>query len=277
MGRPRKQTADWFPHYVADSRTKFILEDGWGNNGYAFWFKLLELLCKSDGHFYDCSIPANRKYIAALTKVDEQTITEMMKTLAELGKIDKELWEKRQVIWCQTLIDNLAMMYSKRTVSAPEKPLLEEFTERISTGNDVSDTENSTIAPPNIKEQEITQEVSEEKEEKPKGKPRKKKAETEPGKVKYAEFVSMTEEEYEKLVATHGKEKTARMIEVLDNYKGSKGTTYKNDYRAILNWVVDRVNEELKKGVGSYGGFGTDRQDTTAGSTGFKASGGFKK
>ncbi len=33
----------------------------------------------------------------------------------------------------------------------------------------------------------------------------------------------MTEEEYGKLVEAHGEEKTKRMIEVLDNYKGSKG------------------------------------------------------
>lgn len=66
-------------------------------------------------------------------------------------------------------------------------------------------------------------------------------------KIKYGDYVSMTETEYNKLVEEHGEEKTKRMIEVLDNYKGSKGKTYKSDYRAILNWVVTRVNEEASK------------------------------
>ena len=39
MGRSNRQTADYFPHYVGEkSRTKFILEKNWGNDGYAFWF-----------------------------------------------------------------------------------------------------------------------------------------------------------------------------------------------------------------------------------------------
>lgn len=67
-------------------------------------------------------------------------------------------------------------------------------------------------------------------------------------KIKFAEFVSMTEEEHQKLVLEHGEVKVKRMIEVLDNYKGSKGKKYKSDYRAILNWVVGRVEEEMKKG-----------------------------
>ncbi len=66
----------------------------------------------------------------------------------------------------------------------------------------------------------------------------------------YAEFVKMTEEEYNKLVEKHGEELTNKMIEVLDNYKGSKGKKYKSDYRAILSWVADKV---LKENGGSNG------------------------
>lgn len=64
----------------------------------------------------------------------------------------------------------------------------------------------------------------------------------------YADFVSMTSDEYEKLVSQHGEEATKKMIEVLDNYKGANGKKYKSDYRAILNWVVDRVKEEKPSG-----------------------------
>lgn len=66
-------------------------------------------------------------------------------------------------------------------------------------------------------------------------------------KYKYAEFVSLTREEYAKLCEAHGEDGAKRMIEILDNYKGSSGKKYKSDYRTILNWVVDRYNEELAK------------------------------
>src|SRR5690606_27825529 len=66
-------------------------------------------------------------------------------------------------------------------------------------------------------------------------------------KKKYAEFVSLSESEYKKLVEEHGEEFTQRCIVTLDNYKGAKGTKYKSDYRAILNWVVNRVKEDERK------------------------------
>lgn len=65
-----------------------------------------------------------------------------------------------------------------------------------------------------------------------------------PAKVKYAEFVFMTEEEYSKLVKDHGESMAKRCIEELDNYKGATGKTYKNDYRAILKWVIEAVKKK---------------------------------
>ena len=62
-----------------------------------------------------------------------------------------------------------------------------------------------------------------------------------------AEFVTMTNDEYEKLIATYGKEFTDKCVEVLDNYKGSSGKKYKSDYRAVLSWVVGKVNETKQK------------------------------
>lgn len=263
IGRPRKQTADYFPHYVTDSRTKFILEDNWGNDGYAFWFKLLELLCKSDGHCYDCSATANHRYLLAFTRVQDDTADAIMATLVELGKIDKELWEEKRIIWCQTLVDNLASLYSKRTVALPRKPFSQD---------NPQPTEQTDLPPTEQPKPEEEKKAAKAIAGQAK-KPRKKK-ET-PEKKKYAEFVSMTEEEYGKLLQQHGAEKTVRMIEILDNYKGSKGKKYASDYRAILNWVIERVEEEYAKKGSGYGEFNANRQNNSS-SGGFKPSGGFK-
>ncbi|GGH46050.1 hypothetical protein GCM10008014_08470 [Paenibacillus silvae] len=66
-------------------------------------------------------------------------------------------------------------------------------------------------------------------------------------KIQFAEFVSMTQSEYDKLVEQHGEDRVKRMIEILDNYKGANKKKYASDYRAILNWVVNRVQEEERK------------------------------
>jgi len=65
-----------------------------------------------------------------------------------------------------------------------------------------------------------------------------------PKKTVYAEFVSMTIDEYSSLVTKLGEDGTKRCIEILDNYKGSTGKKYKSDYRTILNWVITRYEEE---------------------------------
>lgn len=65
-------------------------------------------------------------------------------------------------------------------------------------------------------------------------------------KIHFAEFVTMTNAEHEKLISTYGKEFADQCIQVLDNYKGSSGKKYKSDYRAILTWVVDEVQKRKK-------------------------------
>ena len=57
----------------------------------------------------------------------------------------------------------------------------------------------------------------------------------------------MTNAEYTALVTKLGEAGAIRCIEILDNYKGANGKKYESDYRAILNWVVKRYNEELQQ------------------------------
>lgn len=78
-------------------------------------------------------------------------------------------------------------------------------------------------------------------------------------KVKYADYVKMTPDEHQKLIDQFGQAATSRMIEILDNYKGASGKTYKSDYRAILNWVVKRWREEHGQPI--HGSSQISRQD----------------
>lgn len=72
------------------------------------------------------------------------------------------------------------------------------------------------------------------------------KGKKEEEKIHFAEFVSMTNVEHEKLVNTYGKDFTDQCISKLDNYKGASGKTYKSDYRAICSWVVDEIKKKGK-------------------------------
>ena len=121
MARPHKQTVDYFPHYCNHGKTIHILQRKFGNDGYSFWFRLLELLGKTEGHFYDYSNPAEWEFMLTETHVDEVTANNILSTLAELNAIDKELAEDK-IIWCQHLVDNVSDVYKRRAISLPLKP-----------------------------------------------------------------------------------------------------------------------------------------------------------
>lgn len=126
MGRPAKETVDYFPHYVKSGRTIFILESKFGNDGYAFWFKLLEILGESEGHYYDCSISNNWEYLLARTRCSEDVTEGIIDTLLSLGKIDKKLWKDKRIIWCHNFVENLSGLYRMRRMETPTPPSFDD-------------------------------------------------------------------------------------------------------------------------------------------------------
>lgn len=76
-------------------------------------------------------------------------------------------------------------------------------------------------------------------------------------KFKYADYVSLTIDEYAKLCAEYGEEPTKRMIDIINNYKGSSGKKYKSDFLTIRGWVKDKYYEDcIKYGTNkNNGGF----------------------
>lgn len=62
-------------------------------------------------------------------------------------------------------------------------------------------------------------------------------------KIEYAEGVSLTLEEYDRLVSEFGESSTQAAIEYLSLYKQEKGYKTKSDNLTIRRWVMDAVNK----------------------------------
>ena len=123
MARPQKQTVDYFPHHVSDGKTKLILQNEFGNDGYAFWYQLLELLCESENQVYDYNNPPSWRLLLAKTHVTEDIAINILQLLADLGTIDPEL-HKNKIIWSQNLVENLELVYRRRATGTPERPVI---------------------------------------------------------------------------------------------------------------------------------------------------------
>ena len=122
MARPTKNTVDYFPHSVQHGKTMFIIEERYGNDGYAFWFKLLESLGDADGHYLDLNDTATYEYLRSKTRRESSFLDEILNLLAKLDAIDPELWSKR-VVWCQKFVDGISGVYTRsRHTLPPSKP-----------------------------------------------------------------------------------------------------------------------------------------------------------
>lgn len=214
MGRPSKQTVDYFPHDCEGKKTIFTLESLYGNDGYAFWFKLLELLGSSDGHFYDLNKIPDRLYLFSRAKVSQEVGGQILETLAELEAICPELY-KENIVWSGNFVERLRGVYDKRKTTMPVKPSFRPENPSNRGNNPQSKGKES-------------------KEEK---------------KKTYGHFknVLLSPEEYEKLTAKFNGTLESR-IESLSEYMKSKGKRYKDHYATILAWA--RKDEKENPGPG---------------------------
>ncbi|MBA7667222.1 hypothetical protein ES703_75307 [subsurface metagenome] len=230
MARPIKQTVDYFPHQVSKGKTKLILQNEFGNDGYAFWFQLLELLCVSDNQVYDYNNLASWRLLLAETHVTEDNAIKILQLLADLGAIDAEL-HKNKIIWSQNLVENLELVYKRRATGTPEKPV-------IANKNAINVNKNRQTKLNNTKLNNTKY-------------------------IPYPEYPNvnkMTREEHQKLIEKFGEAGARDRVENLSLYIASKGDKYKNHYATILAWEKrDRKGGQDGEGRG-YSKKTTDEQ-----------------
>jgi len=121
MGRKQSNTVDYFPHFAKWGKTVPILKAKWGNEGYAVWYQIQELLCAEEGHYYDCRQADSWEFLLARIGVEEKTARDILDLLGRLGEIDKTLWN-HGVIWSQNLVEDLGPVYQNRRRDLPAKP-----------------------------------------------------------------------------------------------------------------------------------------------------------
>lgn len=117
MSRPPKATVEYFPHFVNHGKTIFILENKYGNDGYAFWFKLLEILGATENHYIDCEIVESWEFLITKTHLNEAVTIEILNLLSRMDAIDKKLWGYK-IIRSNNYVKNLSIVYLKRKTQA---------------------------------------------------------------------------------------------------------------------------------------------------------------
>jgi hypothetical protein len=246
MPRPQKQKADYFPHFVHRSRTLKILQSRFGNDGYSFWFKLLTLLCDTEGQAFNFRSGEDWQYLLAETNVPEDTARNILALLAEIEAIDLELYNDK-TIWIQHLVDNLSPLYKRRQLGTPVRPKPQV------NGVDVSNNVMPTGLSPAIIR----------KEEKSIGKKRKERRVEEKQAIQFdlPEWIDQkTWEAFIEMRRQKGKPPTVRAIELI----AQTLTTFKelgDDPNEVLNQSIVNTWMDVYR-LKKTGGYGNGHKST---------------
>jgi competence protein ComGF len=138
-GRKDKNTVDYFPHYVNHGKTLFIIESKFGLEGYAAWFKILEMLGKSENHYIDCRNTADWEFMCAKIQLMTVELKDVIDLLAKLNAINAKLWENK-IIWSENFVKNIQDAYRRRNNKCMQ---LTEICKQLGIDNCINDDINT--------------------------------------------------------------------------------------------------------------------------------------
>lgn len=113
MSRPIKNTVDYFPHFVGNGKKIAFIENKYGNNGYATWYKVLEALAETEYHYLNLNDEMQMMFLVAKCRVSEELLFSILNDLSRLKAIDQIAW-KEKIVWCEKFIESIQNVYEKR-------------------------------------------------------------------------------------------------------------------------------------------------------------------
>lgn len=234
MGRPRKDGMDYFPHDVDASQDEKIeaMRSMYGNDGYAFYFIILERIYRSGHVGLDISKDIYIHAIANKIMISIERFHDMVRASIDLGLFDEFQYLEHQILTSSGIIkryEQINLMRDKWRNTKQDK------------GSSFLDGKQGGKPRGKLVEKGVEKYTKESKGKESKGK------ESKVYKNIYTDYVSMTQSEYDKLVEQFGEEYTKMCIDELTNYKGANNKKYQSDYRAILSWVTSRVDEKMSR------------------------------
>lgn len=155
MARKEKLTLDYFPHYAVQGDISHIIQEKYGNDGYAVLMKNYEQFCLRDRQYIDLKEYVTLASISAYCKVSEERYLEIVETLVKVGAYDKELWEEEKIIISEKFIENTKDAYKKRSSEYLDFETIKNFLRKKSTNNCISDDGNQQIKVKETKVKEI--------------------------------------------------------------------------------------------------------------------------
>ena len=120
-GRPISKNVPYFPHYTEPSSELKFLEERFGSDGYKAYYRIFELLAKTDDHYITLLTKNQKLTFLYEVKVEEEIIYEAIDYLIEMKILDKQMWNEKKILWCDSFVKSFKGVYYKRGTKMPEK------------------------------------------------------------------------------------------------------------------------------------------------------------
>ena len=170
MARPQKNIVEYFSHYVTPGKELQLLTDKFGNDGYAFYFRLRELLGRTPNHCYSVEDEIDWLFFVKQMGLDEDRTSDIINYSVKIRDLDKESWEDKR-LWSQNFVDELVPVYEKRTSDLPDKNSFRNENTSFRVGNPSYVNENPSFRSDNsqskVKERKVNKSKGEEIRETP--------------------------------------------------------------------------------------------------------------
>jgi hypothetical protein len=139
MANKLKETVDYFPFFVADGRTFYMLKKLYGAVGIGYFTELCRLLARTPGHVFHMRDGFDRERFLDFIGSKEHPVSEVemfdfLDVLAKTGKIDPDLWLKKRLITSGDFLNSLSEAYRQRK---GDRPTLEKVKEEYNSLPDI--------------------------------------------------------------------------------------------------------------------------------------------
>ncbi|OMD06458.1 DUF4373 domain-containing protein [Paenibacillus odorifer] len=134
MARPKKEGMEYFPHdtdAVNDEKIE-AMRALFGNDGYAFYFILLERIYRSGKGELDVSSFTVRTALIKKLGIDQDKFSPMLDAAFEIGLFDQVIYETRQCITSSGVkkrhneVESMRSKWRKKKSSSDEKEVIQE-------------------------------------------------------------------------------------------------------------------------------------------------------
>jgi hypothetical protein len=119
MARPERHDVDYFPFYVKDGRTLFIIEGKFGALGTGIFTNLFRFLSRTPDHNFQVITESDEMYLFTNLKCDPEIGREIIQMMVTTGKLDRDLWEQKRVIASKDFLESVSDAYKRRSNNCP--------------------------------------------------------------------------------------------------------------------------------------------------------------